>query len=267
MSIFFKTLGWASAAFFWFISAGMIMTGAWVSGVVIGVLTLLFVPNISAKIAGLGRDKLKEKQGFGGHAFRFNAHYKVWFLALVIVISAFLFLAEDRSSADEGSFANDHIKTYSVLKVDDESFSDRKIISYFIVADEPMTSTEDYAFTARKAAQDFVEKTGADVVAVYLEPDESVLNRGLALAIVRYYADGKGYSGALKKGPVWNTLAAKNPPSEGELDFWREYMKFVAAGKAVSGKAEKKFKADLGLPSDYQIWFSKRAAFHFKDLE
>ena len=92
VSIFFKTLGWASAAFFWFLSAGMIMTGAWVSGVVIGVLTLLFVPNISAKIAGLGKDKLKEKQGFGGHVFRFNAHYQVWFLALAIVISAFLFL-------------------------------------------------------------------------------------------------------------------------------------------------------------------------------
>lgn len=99
MNIFFKTLGWASAAFFWFLSAGMIMTGAWVSGVVIGVLTLLFVPNISAKIAGLGKEKLKEKQAFGRLALRFNAHYQVWFLALAIVISAFLFLVGDLPSS------------------------------------------------------------------------------------------------------------------------------------------------------------------------
>lgn len=261
MSMFFKTLGWASAAFFWFLSAGMIVTGAWGSGVVIGVLTLLFVPNISTKIAGLGKEKLKEKQGFGRLALRFNARYQVWFLALAIVISAFLFLAEDSSSTDN------HIKTYSVLKVDEVSFPGGKAISYFIVADEPMASTEDYAFTARKAAQDFVEESGADVVVVLLEASESVQDSGLSLAIVRYYVGEKGVTGTRKKGGVWNTLAAKNPPSEGELDFWKEYLKFRVAGKALGSDVNKKFVTDMGLPPDYKPWLPRRVIFDFEDLE
>lgn len=99
VSIFFKTLGWASAAFFWFLSAGMIMTGAWVSGVVIGVLTLLFVPNISAKIASFGKGDFKVQHGFARQAHRFNAYFLEWCFAFVIVISAFLFLVGDLPSS------------------------------------------------------------------------------------------------------------------------------------------------------------------------
>lgn len=256
--MFFKGLGWASVVLFGFISIGLMGQGAWFGAILLVMLAVIFVPSVFTKIETSWKAEMEAKQGVGAGAFSrpFAAHSMGWVLAIVILVSN---LAPQGNDFDT---ASDHIKRYSILKQDDVSFPGRKRMSYFIVANERMASPDDYAFTARKAAQDFVLETGADVVTVFLEIDEQIQGRGLSVSIVNYFADGKGYSGNAES-KVWSTSAASNPPSKKELNFWREFTKRMKSVDDLDSEAENNVLRAMGFETTYVPWYPNRENFSF----
>ncbi|WP_422134970.1 DUF4875 domain-containing protein [Endozoicomonas sp. ALD040] len=173
-------------------------------------------------------------------------------------ISLFLIFMLSGCSSDPDT---SQAKPYQLNKIEDSSYPGRVRYSVSISSSE-VTTHEEFAQTAIRAALNVQRSKNADVVWVYLEPSEAVAGYGLAYAIANYSPDGGGNDGS--QGWTWEVSAAEKLIPEIELmvvEEWREHRgKFQVNGltdePALKAYLSKKLDIsvqDIGLP-----WVNRR---------
>jgi hypothetical protein len=95
---------------------------------------------------------------------------------------------------------------YRILASKDESVLDRKRLFFSIEAPEAKTF-EARGQTVVTAARQLQRRNQADVVQVWLEPNENTRGLGLVLAMATYSPDGKGMSG-METSEIWYNVTA-----------------------------------------------------------
>jgi len=116
----------------------------------------------------------------------------------------------------------DQAKPYTIVERADAGFLGRD--RYFIDIISPQaTNHAQFAQTAIQAARDIQKETGADVVAVNLQPSIVSIGEGISYAIARYAPDGRGLSG--KDHWKWEVEAAERTLNKADIlisDIWWE---------------------------------------------
>lgn len=112
---------------------------------------------------------------------------------------------------------------YEVISEEDNSWQDRKRLRWGIVAPTAVTQL-DRAETAKAAAKDLQEQTGADYVRVILEVAPFAANRGQGVAMVKYAPDGCDITGNDCNGKKWEVEASHVQLTDEQLAFWKAWL-------------------------------------------
>ena len=112
---------------------------------------------------------------------------------------------------------------YQVIAEENTSMRDRKRLRWRIVAPTALTQL-DRAETAKSAAKDLQEQTGADYVRVTLEIAPFAANRGQGVAMVTYAPDGCDITGNDCDGKKWEVEASHVQLTDEQLSFWKAWL-------------------------------------------
>lgn len=215
-----KVLGWILGVNCIFLALGMLGTGHVLGGIGVALISLAALPPVyesMAKKARADAEKKGREPKAAGHGAVMCA---VLFLSVCILV-----ISVDRNEPESagGKQAASDIalvgaaKAYRVVQADDTSFAKRRRVRWYIVADEPVSTAGDYAFTAIQAAKDLRKETNADVNSVLLAVDEALVGKGRVLANVTYIPDEMGMSGE-DESPKWDVNAYDEAVSNEEIN-------------------------------------------------
>lgn len=112
---------------------------------------------------------------------------------------------------------------YQVVAEENTSMRDRKRLRWRIVAPTALTQL-DRAETAKSAAKDLQEKTGADFTQIFLEAAEFTAGFGNVLAIVTYAPDGCGVTGKDCTGKKWEVSASATQLTDTQMAVWKAWV-------------------------------------------
>lgn len=112
---------------------------------------------------------------------------------------------------------------YQVIAEENTSMRDRKRLRWRIVAPTALTQL-DRAETAKAAAKDLQEKTGADFTQIFLEAAEFTAGFGNVLAIATYAPDGCGVTGKECNGKQWEVSASATQLTDTQMAIWKAWI-------------------------------------------
>lgn len=143
---------------------------------------------------------------------------------------------------------------FQVIEKDDLSFPGRKRWRWTIVAPTALTK-EDRAETAKEAARQLQEETGADLADIWFEV--APFAKGQThnqLALATYIPDGCGSSGEDCNGVQWEVSASDTQLTEQQVlvwTNWRRYREeFIVDGLLNEAKLKAYLSEKLNLPED-----------------
>ncbi|WP_411569110.1 hypothetical protein [Shewanella sp. SM74] len=112
---------------------------------------------------------------------------------------------------------------YEVIAEEDNSMRGRERLRWVILAPTALTQL-DRAETAKAAAKDLQEQTGADYVRVTLEIATFAANRGQGVAMATYAPDGCDITGNDCNGKKWEVEASHVQLTDEQLTFWKAWL-------------------------------------------
>ena len=112
---------------------------------------------------------------------------------------------------------------YQVIAEENTSMRDRKRLRWRIVAPTALTQL-DRAETAKAAAKNLQEKTGADFTHIFLEAAEFTAGFGNVLAIATYAPDGCGVTGKDCNGKQWEVSASSTQLTDTQMAVWKAWV-------------------------------------------
>ncbi|HCD15495.1 DUF4875 domain-containing protein [Shewanella sp.] len=112
---------------------------------------------------------------------------------------------------------------YQVIAEENTSMPGRERLRWRIVAPTALTQL-DRAETAKAAAKDLQEKTGADFTHIFLEAAEFTAGFGNVLAIVTYAPDGCGVTGKDCTGKKWEVSASATQLTDTQMAIWKAWI-------------------------------------------
>lgn len=112
---------------------------------------------------------------------------------------------------------------YQVIAEENTSMQGRERLRWRIVAPTALTQL-DRAETAKAAAKDLQEKTGADFTQIFLEVSEFNAGRGNTLAIVTYAPDGCGVTGKDCTDKKWEVSASATQLTDTQMAVWKAWV-------------------------------------------
>lgn len=247
---------WVTAILLAVFGVGILIDGAVLGGLLLIVFAGVFAPPVRPHVPFFG------SRPFGS-------------LSVAWVILFFAILAVAPTPPDTAEISTPHATPYLhampyfVVSEEDTSFATRERRAYYITLRNPATNREELAHTVMQAALDKQERTGADVVSVFLEPDQAISGKGYNVARVHFIPDGLGFSGS-DSGKVWNVTAVAQLPKAIDVAFWVTWYalrsQYADENDLVTGANDKALRAkvleQIGAAEPYSIWFPIHEAFN-----
>lgn len=140
-------------------------------------------------------------------------------LIFLFFILTMAFTPESEKKETLSDESRKQAKPYEIIIKSEANIPGRKRLEICILSPEAKTFDE-LASTAIKAAKDYQDETGADVVTVFLDMCKETVQTARPLAIARYAPDGKGYN---SDSWVWQVEAVPEYPSEMQIKITALY--------------------------------------------
>ncbi|MDV5392247.1 DUF4875 domain-containing protein [Shewanella xiamenensis] len=199
------------------------------------VLALLFLASSTICVIGLLKPSLAGK-ATRGQVFKFYGLGAIAFLFLFAVFMEPVEPSPDTATAQAEqqpevkapieqapAVTKPVAHKYQVVAEENTSMPGRERLRWRIVAPSALTQL-DRAETAKAAAKDLQEKTGADFTHIFLEAAEFTAGFGNVLAIVTYAPDGCGVTGKDCTGKKWEVSASATQLSDTQMAVWKAWI-------------------------------------------